>query len=165
MFIFDTQSALEQWARLVGQACTQPCVIYLQGDLGVGKTTWMRAFLEGAGIQGVIRSPTYTLVETYMTETGYYAHADLYRLEAPSALEGLDLRAMVGNCILGIEWPEKGGRYTPVADFSIRLQIAAAEKRILEVQAFTELGNQYMALLSSLYEENKCSGSNDSPLN
>lgn len=112
-------------------------VIYLQGDLGAGKTTLARGLLKALGHSGRVPSPTYTLVEPY--ELGAYSlrHLDLYRLRDPEELAYLGIRDMAG--ILLIEWPEKGAGYLPPADLVCRLAVAEGGRR-LEWEALTPAG-------------------------
>ena len=82
--------------------------IHLIGDLGAGKTTLARGFLEKLGWAGAVKSPTYTLCEEYLLEEALVLHCDLYRLNALEDLEILDLdRATQLTKILLIEWPDR----------------------------------------------------------
>ena len=97
-------------------------VVYLTGELGAGKTTLTRGFLRAVGVVGTVRSPTYTLVESYKVGATTYLHLDLYRLNEPSELENLGLRdwASPGHLWL-VEWPERGADRLPPADLVVRL--------------------------------------------
>lgn len=100
-----------------------PAVVYLQGDLGAGKSTLARAWLRALGVQGAIRSPTYTLVERYPVGHGADAlHLDLYRIGDPGELEFLGLDG-AGIALWLVEWPERGGRSLPAADLVVGLAI------------------------------------------
>ncbi len=102
-------------------------VLHLRGDLGVGKTTFTRGFLRELGVTGVVRSPTYTLVEPYALAGLTCIHVDLYRLRDPADLADLGLRDYLAPAhVLLIEWPEKGGREVPPADLEIGLDYAPA---------------------------------------
>jgi tRNA threonylcarbamoyladenosine biosynthesis protein TsaE len=97
-------------------------VIYLQGELGAGKTTCVRSLLRTLGVAGLIRSPTYTLVETYRPRGITCVHVDLYRLAGPEAVEELGLRDYLGaDCLLLVEWPAKGGSALPPPDLEVTL--------------------------------------------
>jgi len=97
-------------------------VIYLHGELGAGKTTCVRSLLRTLGVAGLIRSPTYTLVETYRPQGITCVHVDLYRLGGPEAVEELGLRDYLGtDCLLLVEWPEKGGSALPPPDLELTL--------------------------------------------
>ncbi|HMD74886.1 MAG TPA: tRNA (adenosine(37)-N6)-threonylcarbamoyltransferase complex ATPase subunit type 1 TsaE [Steroidobacteraceae bacterium] len=97
-------------------------VVYLKGELGVGKTTCARSLLHALGVVGIVRSPTYTLVESYAGDRIQCIHVDLYRLRGPQDLEDLGLRDTLtpGNLLL-IEWPERGGAELPPADLVVNL--------------------------------------------
>ena len=112
-------------------------VIYLQGDLGAGKTTLVRGILHGLGHGGRVPSPTYTLVEPYEVGERRLTHMDLYRIADPEELAYLGVRDLGG--ILLVEWPERGSRFLPPADITLRLSVTAPG-RLLETQAFTPRG-------------------------
>jgi len=94
-------------------------VIHLQGDLGAGKTTLARGFLRGLAYAGKVKSPTYTLVETYAINDLTILHIDLYRIENPHEVSELGLRDLMGkNVIMLVEWPEKGKQLLPPPDIT-----------------------------------------------
>ena len=118
----------------------QALVIYLCGDLGAGKTTFSRGLLRRLGVTGIVRSPTYTLVESYALPLLVCVHADLYRLRQASELEELGLRdSLQPNHVLLIEWPEKGGEGLPDPDLIIRLDYAP-QGRVADLEARSDLG-------------------------
>jgi tRNA threonylcarbamoyladenosine biosynthesis protein TsaE len=99
-------------------------VIYLSGDLGAGKTTFVRGFLQGLGHTGRVPSPTYTLIEPYDVAGYAISHIDLYRLQSPGEAETLALAELYGSGMLMlIEWPENGGSGVPAADLRVELDI------------------------------------------
>lgn len=124
-FTLDSATATEALGARLAQALTPGCVIYLHGDLGAGKTTLARGLLHGLGHHGVVKSPTYTLVEPYQIGEWRLFHWDLYRLADPEELEYLGLRDQLdGEAVLLIEWPERGGGELPEADWDVTLDYA-----------------------------------------
>src|SRR5690606_367478 len=89
-------------------------IIFLQGPLGAGKTTLVRGFFRALGYQGTIKSPTYTLVESYLINNQPYFHFDLYRLAHPHELFDIGFEDYLQiNSICLIEWPEKAKEILP----------------------------------------------------
>ena len=113
-----------------GAVATQGAVLYLQGELGAGKTTCVRSLLRALGVTGLVRSPTYTLVETYRLDRLTCVHVDLYRLQGPLEVNELGLRDFLSaGCLLLVEWPEKGRGALPQADLEVTLTYAGAGRR------------------------------------
>lgn len=120
----------EQLGRELARLGPAPAVIYLSGELGAGKTTFSRGFIQACGHAGAVKSPTYTLIEPYDLPGGKVFHLDLYRLNDPAELEFLglpDLIAQGGVCL--IEWPERGGQELPLPDLTIVLKHANGARR------------------------------------
>ncbi len=123
--IADEQE-MEQLGATLARLVKAPMLIRLQGDLGMGKTTFARGFLRQRGHSGNVKSPTYTLVEPYELESGAVYHFDLYRLCDPEELEYMGIRDYLEQDIVLIEWPERGGALLPDAD--LELQISAQDQ-------------------------------------
>ena len=124
----------------LARCCAPPCIIYLIGDLGTGKTTLVRGFLRGLGFRGKVKSPTYTLLEPYELADRNCYHFDLYRLADPEELEYLGMQDVLDDkAILLVEWPERGEGVLPVADLVIHLR-HAGESRDLVFTANTPTG-------------------------
>ncbi len=107
-------------------------LVFLEGDLGAGKTTLCRGILRGLGYQGRVRSPTYTLMESYEVPSGYVYHFDLYRINHPEELEfigGRDYFLPHNLCL--VEWPERGKGWLPAPDLVIHLSGAGEQRQLL----------------------------------
>lgn len=110
---------------------TAPLVVYLEGDLGAGKTALVRAVLAALGHRGRVPSPTYTLVEPYAIGGRSVLHADLYRLQSPAELDDLGLAESVGpGSLIFVEWPGRGGDRLPPPDLVVTLAPAGAGRRV-----------------------------------
>lgn len=128
-------------AKLICQIRSFPFVIYLLGDLGAGKTTFVRGALHGLGYSGSVKSPTYTLLETYAFEGFVCLHWDLYRLNDPEELEFLGIRDYMGQAALWlIEWADLGRDSIPAPDLTISLEYRA-QGRYIRVQSNSECGS------------------------
>jgi tRNA threonylcarbamoyladenosine biosynthesis protein TsaE len=123
-------------------------VIYLEGDLGTGKTTLVRGILRGLGHHGSVRSPTYTLIEPYELPEARVYHLDLYRLADPEELEYLGLRDLSAeDAVILVEWPERGLGALPAPDLTVRIRYEA-RGRHLSLMAATPEGAALVAALS-----------------
>lgn len=103
--------------------CKSSVVIYLYGELGSGKTTFSRGFLNGLGYTGIVKSPTYSLVESYYLSSIVVNHFDLYRLIKEKDLEFIGINDFFSNQSLSlIEWPQKGLNLLPSPDVIVHLK-------------------------------------------
>jgi tRNA threonylcarbamoyladenosine biosynthesis protein TsaE len=145
----DTEGFGARLARARPDRDDALAVIYLTGDLGAGKTTLTRGLLRAQGVEGAIRSPTYTLVEIYESGALTTLHLDLYRLHDSTELDNLGLRewASSGHLWL-VEWPERAAERLPGADLVLTLSAGEAGHDI-EVTARTPLGEAWLARLRS----------------
>lgn len=125
--------------------------VFLNGDLGVGKTTLTRGFVRGMGHQGNVKSPTYTLVEPYELPPWQIYHFDLYRLSDPEELEYMGIRDYFSdNCCCFIEWPEKGEGLLANADITINM-CYQEEQRIINLQACSIRGEVVLKQLEQIH--------------
>lgn len=139
---------MEALGAQVADQCQQGIVIYLTGDLGAGKTTFVRGFMHALGHTGHVKSPTYTLVEHYDVGGRKAYHFDLYRLVDPGELEFMGMRDYFQprNLCL-VEWPERGGEWLPAPDIRVQIDYQG-EGRQISLQSETERGHLLLASVS-----------------
>lgn len=133
------------------KALPGPATVFLEGDLGAGKTTTTRGVLQAFGHTGAVKSPTYTLVEAYEWPERAVYHFDLYRLGDPEELEYMGIRDyFAGDSVCILEWPERGQGYLPTPDLCLHLQVAG-KGREARLGAATKKGQQILAQVSESY--------------
>lgn len=144
---------MPEFGAKLANACKGGSVIYLQGTLGMGKTTLSRCVVQGLGWQGRVKSPTYTLVEQYDTGAVEALHFDLYRLADPEELEFMGIRDFdQSKAIWLVEWPERGIGVLPLPDIEVHFS-DADQSRALELVAGTEKGAAQITSLKEAYME------------
>ena len=121
-------------------------LIELRGDLGAGKTTFVRYLLAALGIEGRIKSPTYAVVEPYTLRDGLNIwHFDFYRFNDPREWEEAGFRDIFASAGLKlVEWPDKAGDYLPQADLVLAIELAASDAREITLTARTAIGQALM---------------------
>lgn len=123
--------------------------IYLEGELGAGKTTLTRGILRAYGYKGAVKSPTYTLIEPYELEGRRIYHLDLYRLSDPEELEFIGGRDVLDDDALClVEWPSRGEGWLPQADLTIHLTVASTG-RLATLEGHSQRGQQWLTALAS----------------
>lgn len=152
-YIADENAMTEFGARLMSVlAATEShrgIILFLNGDLGAGKTTLSRGMIQSFGHQGNVKSPTYTLVEEYHLNGKHIYHFDLYRLSDPEELEFMGIRDYFSaDSICLLEWAEKGQGMLPPADLLVNISYADSARN-LELIASSTLGTQILESLSS----------------
>ncbi len=124
-------------------------VIYLRGELGVGKTTFVRGFLRGLGYLRHVRSPSFNLFEIYQVKNQIFCHFDLYRLKHPEELVYIGIADYFNEkniCL--IEWPEHGKEYLPAEDLCCSFKfLPQSQDRILEIKAASAKGKNIIKQL------------------
>jgi tRNA threonylcarbamoyladenosine biosynthesis protein TsaE len=134
----ESVEATEQFGAALWRVLPAKCLVFLHGDLGAGKTTLVRGFLQAAGHAGAVKSPTYTLVEEYQIRGRKIYHFDLYRLADPEELEWIGIGDFLDEeAVSIIEWPEMGDGMLPAADVSIRLRVQDTG-RLISVDVFAD---------------------------
>ena len=129
-------------------------VVWLDGDLGAGKTTLVRALLRGLGHTGPVKSPTYTLVEVYVVSSLYWYHFDFYRFNEPEEFEDAGLGEYFrSDSVCLVEWPEKAAGYVPQADLALVFRFGEVSEsgRSLELQARSAIGQQCLSTLKNCW--------------
>lgn len=142
------EDALLSLAAKLALAVSGGSVIFLQGPLGAGKTTFSRGFLAALGYKGKVKSPTYTLLEQYNLPGRVINHFDLYRIVDENELEQIGIRDYFQpNAISLIEWPEKASEMLPQPD--IKCEIAFVDEgRVVTLAACSERGEKDINHLS-----------------
>jgi tRNA threonylcarbamoyladenosine biosynthesis protein TsaE len=122
---FLTQDELEAEGEALGQQLRPGELVAFEGDLGAGKTTFIKAVARGLGVTGPTTSPSYALVHRYRGARGPVFHLDCFRLRSPDEAADLDWEGLVseGDAIL-IEWPERAGSWLPQPTRRFRLSHA-----------------------------------------
>ena len=117
--LIDTESV----GRLIANALSYPSCVYLNADMGAGKTTLTKSIINALGYTGTVTSPTYNLIQEYPVDNGVVYHMDLYRLQDPEELSFLALEDLWSdNSIFLIEWPQNGDGYLVPASHRISIE-------------------------------------------
>ena len=131
VIFFPNEASLLSFGEKLSQAVIAPAVIFMNGPLGAGKTTLARGFLHGLGYKSHVKSPTYTLVESYQLKNVTVFHFDLYRLHDPQELEFMGIQDYFNDqAICLIEWPEKGVGVLPEPDLVFTIEIENDGRKI-----------------------------------
>ena len=152
-FLNDEEATLQLGTRLAA-AIQGGVQLQLHGDLGAGKTTFTRGLLQALGHQGRVKSPTYTLVESYTLPTITVHHFDLYRFADPDEWHDAGFGDYFNNdCVCIIEWPDKAGSCLPTPDITLELSVYQ-HGRNYRVQAHSETGQACLTRLKTLFVAN-----------
>jgi tRNA threonylcarbamoyladenosine biosynthesis protein TsaE len=135
---FETEEDLLLFAGQLARELQPGLVIYLQGDLGAGKTTLTRGIFRALHFHDKVKSPTYTLVEQYEIDNKLFYHFDLYRLINANELEHIGIKEyFTPHSICIIEWPEKGAPLLPKPDLILNIEFLTNGRRI-KIDAMTD---------------------------
>lgn len=138
------EQASEQTAKKLARCLIAPLILTFSGEIGAGKTTFIRAMLRALGITSAIKSPTFSLVETYAIQMITVHHFDLYRVHDESELEMMGFRDyFTSDAVCCIEWPERVGSRMLSADIAFSLCFNGAG-RTLHASALSALGASLM---------------------
>ena len=126
-----TPEQMEAIGAALARGLRHVSLVTVSGPLGAGKTTLVRGLLRALGHAGAVKSPTFTLVESYPFNGGELHHFDLYRLQDPAELELIGWRDYLGGgnvCL--VEWPERAGALLPEADIAIIIDIQDGQRLV-----------------------------------
>ena len=142
IFLSDEQATLNLGEQLAQLCPSDQFTIFLEGDLGAGKTTLSRGLLQALGHKGNVKSPTYTLVERYDFSSRTVFHFDLYRVVDPEELDYLGLDDYFSNqslCL--VEWAKQGSEHLPKSDILIEITYQD-HARVANIKAQSMAGEQ-----------------------
>ncbi len=141
-----SESESDKLALFLARVIEFPLRIYFSGPIGAGKSHLIRKLLQSLGVDTTIKSPTFTIVESYTVAERLFCHLDLYRLSDMEELECIGFREMFSDAqLLLIEWPEKVADL-PNADISIELSIFD-QGRVASLQSNTDRGKKILTSL------------------
>ena len=141
----DSEHALVDFAEKLIVHVKSGDLIFLNGDLGAGKTTLTRACLRALGYQGVVKSPTYAMVESYLFADRLLHHFDLYRVRSEEELYAMGIEDYFSNdAICMIEWPANGVNVLPKPDLIVTLNILSTTTREIQIDFGSERGKQIL---------------------
>jgi tRNA threonylcarbamoyladenosine biosynthesis protein TsaE len=147
-FLQDEAATLA-FAEHFAKGISTGLIIFFEGNLGAGKTTFARGLLHGLGYRGKVKSPTYTLVEPYQIQDINLYHFDLYRFKDEEEWEAAGFREYFNDAsVCLIEWPEKAASLLPVPDVTIQLQVLETG-RMLTLTALTVVGEACLSALQN----------------
>ena len=144
------ERASELFAQRLAACLVSPMVLAFSGEIGAGKTTLIRAMLRALGVTSAIKSPTFSLVESYQTKHLLIHHFDLYRVHEASELDYIGFRDyFTDDTVCCIEWPERAGNSLGQADVLFDLTLSGVG-RDMHAHALSPAG---ISMLSCLLGE------------
>ena len=147
--VWPDEAATAAYATQLAAALTRAnlnACIALHGDLGAGKTTFVRHLLRALGVEGRIKSPTYAVVEPYTVNAGEVWHFDFYRFSDPREWEDAGFRDIFASAGLKLcEWPQNAAGVMPTPDLELDIQVDDTEQRQVRVSALTARGQELLA--------------------
>ncbi len=147
--VWPDEAATAAFATQLAAALTRvqlDACISLHGDLGAGKTTWVRHLLRALGVEGRIKSPTYAVVEPYTVQAGDVWHFDFYRFSDPREWEDAGFRDIFASPGLKLcEWPDNAAGVMPTPDLDLNIQVDEHDQRQVQLTALTPRGQELLA--------------------
>jgi tRNA threonylcarbamoyladenosine biosynthesis protein TsaE len=133
-FLTRTPAETEALAARLAAALAPGDVVTISGELGTGKTTFVRGAAHALGVEDRVTSPTFTIGHRYRGPVPV-SHLDLYRLEGVSAAEWGDLEPYFDDALVFVEWPEAAGDELPEPRARVRMRHDGGDRRMVEVEA------------------------------
>ena len=148
--VWRSEADTQQFAQRLSQSpALRNSFVQLHGDLGAGKTTFVRHLLHAIGVTGRIKSPTYTVVEPYELPDLAIWHFDFYRFSDPREWEDAGFRDIFASPGLKVaEWPERAAAYLPQADLELHIAVSADATRNVTLVARTATGHTLLQAAS-----------------
>ncbi|MFB0936145.1 MAG: tRNA (adenosine(37)-N6)-threonylcarbamoyltransferase complex ATPase subunit type 1 TsaE [Propionivibrio sp.] len=147
------EPATNALGSLIAPVLAPGMVVWLDGDLGAGKTTLVRALLRSLGYTGPVKSPTYALVEVYVISSIYWYHFDFYRFNDPEEFADAGMAEYFrDDAVCLVEWPEKAAGHVPPPDLALVFSFSADQRcsgRVLELSAYSERGKACLKTLAN----------------
>lgn len=157
LFVLPDEGATQRLGAALAPLLYPGMVVYLEGDLGAGKTTLVRSLLQALGHAGPVKSPTYSLVEIYVISSLYLYHFDFYRFESPEEFLDAGLSEYFHDAaICLVEWPEHAAGCVPPADLQLRIHHAGFGRR-LEALGYSPEAARCVNALSTVWRAAGCS--------
>ena len=142
-------AATERLGATLANVLPDGLVVFLQGDLGAGKTSLVRGFLRGLGYKGAVKSPTYTLLEEYSLAGKEIIHFDLYRLSDPEELDLIGIRDYFnGKASCFVEWPQRGMGCLPREDLRIQISLDG-NGRVARISSSSDSGMKVLKFIQT----------------
>ena len=145
-FFIESETDMLTLGQQLAKYCPRHMIIFLNGELGTGKTTLVKGFLSELGYTANVKSPTYTLVEPYHLLDRDIYHFDLYRLGSPEELEYIGIRDYFhDNATFLVEWPVRGFGFLPEGDMIITLSYDGGERRHIDIESKSRSGGEFIS--------------------
>lgn len=145
--VLENTAATQRLGEQLAPHVRAPLTMTFCGEIGAGKTTFIRAMLKALGVEGAIKSPTFSIVESYQILNTQIHHFDLYRINEPSELEYMGFRDYwMDHAICLIEWPERAMHGLDIVDLSFVIH-HQGDGRVIDLSAHTSQGLSVLSFL------------------
>ncbi|KTD22029.1 ATPase or kinase [Legionella lansingensis] len=146
--ILPHETHSELLAASLANCLTPPLILTFSGEIGTGKTTFIRAMLRALGIESAVKSPTFSLIESYQCNNAQIHHFDLYRIHDEAELEYIGFRDYFReDSVCCIEWPERAWNFLRASDINFNFAIKGSG-RLLTIKALSPTGERILSCLA-----------------